>query len=113
MGQLNYLIAKDTPAWKRFNSGGFSIDKVDIEFSSFEKRYTVNGLITCACGRTEYFRFGLVDTNKEVCTTKDGKIDVAMVLEDAGINSVRHLQEDGFTEEQIKDIRKAYGNNSY
>ena len=90
-----------TPAYKRVCSGGFKIN-------SALRMLRNDALVdcVCVCGKQEILSISLVDIVRYLTSTV--KVDVGQIIEDRGINSVEHLQGDGYTDEEIKNIRKAY-----
>lgn len=93
-------VDKSTPAYRRVEMAGFKIfDR--IIYDTFQDIFRVDWL--CFCGRQEGFDFG-----RREYPTEGNKIDVAKIIEDLGAISEDHLRKDGFTEEEIIHIRRAY-----
>lgn len=90
-------IAK-SPAYFRMIAAGFIFGEVSQEWG---ERYT--GHIVCVCGRVEHYSIW----NKDIRVVNT-QPDIASVIEAVGAISARHLKRDGFTHQQIKEIRKAY-----
>ena len=58
---------------------------------------------TCVCKRKE-----MLMTSMDGTYYSGHKIDAARIIENSGALSVEHLREDGYSEEQISYIRRAY-----
>jgi hypothetical protein len=115
-----FVIDTTSLAYKRFTEAGFSIDEMSV-LDSGNGEIKLRGKFTCVCGKVEYFQiifnFNVYmdissSTNLPISFvrtyTKDYEVDIARLLEVNGAVSVEHLRKDGYTEEQIKEIRKPY-----
>lgn len=111
---MRAILNKTSKSYERVTSGGFTIDP-DIFLNKIDsKEYLiVSAFFTCVCGRIERVSFhtdkpGFPPSKWMELKGDNLLVDVAKVIEDIGANSVKHLRNDGYTEEQIKQIRKPY-----
>lgn len=117
-------VDRSSPAYKRITSAGFTIGEIrQITRTSSTGSVTISGTywlptwgedrpvqfacpFTCVCGNSEVLYFTLDPYEHfRICTEK---YDVAQKIEDLGGVSVEHLREDGYSEDEIKNIRRAY-----
>lgn len=107
-------VNRKSDAYRRAKMAGFKIKELEIVTGSFGFAITVP--FECVCGRSETFyrEIGLTsDIDIEhymrgMPYFEDGLYDAALELEHFGSFSEKHLRDDGFSEEAIKDIRYIY-----
>lgn len=114
---MTWEINRSTPAYKRITIAGFNINKIDV-VDSYWGDSILRAMFTCVCGRVEYLQVNLADLvpsdkwswvgELPVPWVVDKLVDVAAIIEHIGAISEGHLRADGFTEEEIKHIRRAY-----
>lgn len=92
-------IDTESEAYKRVKSAGFEIN--NLEHGDRPNGYWVRVEFTCVCGTRELLPILMDEKPQE-------PFDIAKVLEEGGQLSAEHLKADGYTDEQIKYIRRAY-----
>lgn len=105
------LKIADSPALKRLTTAGFTIDKTLL--NRYKDCFNIYWRFTCVCGRTEPAN---ISFNKEKglpiwvkkLTNRSYEADIAYLMEVRGDISVEHLRKDGYSEDEIKHIRRAY-----
>ncbi len=114
-GGTHVHLDTSSEAYGRLTRAGFTIDEWSLHawgFSSFGfmpaaevfrwQEYQVTCNFTCVCGKRETI----------VCQIEGAEvyepIDIAQKIEDFGGIDEEHLRSDGYSEEQIKHIRKEY-----
>ena len=93
-------VDRNSPAYARASKAGFKIG--DPYIAPYQPDLLISDVI-CICGRLENFAMPI-----ESISAYQKVVDIAMGIELAGAVSAKHLKGDGFTSEQIKQIRKAY-----
>lgn len=107
---IELLINSHTPAYFRLMKAGFYLypphlqhrQAVDVDGTIVEE-WTIEGSVDCVCGVTERYQF-----SAEEIDDPRTPIDVALLIEQAGAVSVKHLKQDGFCIAEIRKIRRAY-----
>jgi len=102
---MRIKIERRSPAYYRMMQAGFKIININLIKLS-HNLYEPIIRIKCICGTVER----LVGPGY-TCITREElpcKWDIAQLVEDSGGVSVEHLQEDGYSEKEIKFIRRAY-----
>ena len=98
---MRIKVDRNSPAYHRVISAGFRIRNINL-FRDGDY-YIPLIVFTCVCGTMERF-VGIVYHRSEI----PKRLDVACMMEKADALSVEHLKEDGYSGEEIKDIRRAY-----
>lgn len=104
MPKYEIAVDRNSPAYKRITGAGFYIKDIEVNYVPERYMYLVCERFVCVCGKEEMF----VDYMDELELQARKVKDVAQIIEDTGQISVEHLREDGYSEEQISEIRKAY-----
>lgn len=113
-----FTTCRTSEAYKRVTEAGFTIGEVQV--TEEMGGTTVSCIFSCVCGKQEYLGFR-IDTGEDLAShylTRSrylngfNQLDVALMLEDFGALSPQHLRNDGYSEEEIKYIRRAYENNN-
>lgn len=106
---MRIKVDRRSDAYKRVIAAGFKIHNITlrrVKNPHCQLFYYIPYIaFTCVCGSTERF-VGFTFYREQI----PNKIDVAAMMESVGALSVEHLKEDGYTDEEIKRIRKAYDN---
>ncbi len=97
---MNVRYNTTTPAYSRLKEAGFSVKDFDVFFNKQYDAFIHSVTFVCVCGTVERLSW----LNDAV----EHNADVAQKIEAVGAVSEEHLREDGYTEEQIKEIRKPY-----
>ena len=106
---MSLKINRYSEAYKRVSSAGFHINRAEVIRNKWQKRsflmrsYSVFVYFTCVCGTEEI----LYISNYEFYGEKI-PFDAADHIEKTGALDPEHLRQDGYTEEQIKQIRAVY-----
>lgn len=104
---MTLTLNRSSPAYKRMTKAGFTF-KDPVAWQ--DKSYLYCDF-TCVCGKEEHITATKVSEkapNFKQVYLKDNSWDVAQVIEDHGAISVEHLRGDGYTEAQIRKIRRPY-----
>jgi len=104
------IIDTDSPAYIRMRTAGFEFGLPSANLIDDGRLAVVYFPFKCVCGTQESFQktFSTTEISNMCSIGVLFPFDIAKALEDFGSVSEEHLREDGYTEEQIRDIRKAY-----
>lgn len=115
------VIIKNSPARTRAEKAGFRFmgmigykQTVEDGGKDFREFITFRGKMQCVCGKIEYFMAHFTRTHfpsyiEPQLPYYDGLYyDFALAAEDSGAFSEEHLRADGYSEEHIKQIRRAW-----
>lgn len=111
-------IDRTTPAYRRAMFAGFKITALRFQPAAigWPDFYYIEGDFECVCGTQERYRRTLPAASEEEFFsviahdqhfTKKGW-DLALELEHFGSFSAKHLLGEGYTQEQVKEIRYIY-----
>lgn len=112
---MDYVIDTDSLEYKRVIAAGFTIDNLDIREDRISTDVIVSAKFTCVCGKKEVIQFSLPPDIAKCegmfisgAPVKGNAINIAAFIEMAGSTSIRHLIDDGFSDDAIVNIRRAY-----
>ena len=109
---VSFTLDRTSAAYRRITKAGFTINDLTITEGKDYNTHVISTDFTCVCGKKEYLQFIYHPwedwVNSKIVTIENNLVDIAALLENIGAVSVKHLQDDGYTEEQIKQIRAAY-----
>ena len=100
---FSHTVNRTSNAYHRMTQAGFIIDEI-MQIAGTRR---ISCRFTCVCGRIEEVMVEADATFMELYSYGD-RVDIAQLLENCGAVSVEHLRQDGYTEDQIKEIRKSY-----
>lgn len=128
--QKMFMVDKTTPAYHRVTTAGFKLGLVSRyiwkEWNLLQVRYAAD--MVCVCGRTEtLYSHQCYDLNElavartpvdrlidlQVPMNRDDEVDLALMIENAGAVDEEHLRQDGYSEKEIKHIRRAYNKEQF
>lgn len=109
-------LNRSSDAYRRVTAAGFEPKEPIIEYRVDLSGAPIQILLQlkCICGREEELALLFDDQGEfreDLQYTKylsENFYDWAQHIEDLGAISVEHLREDGYTEEEIKNIRRPY-----
>lgn len=96
-------IDKTSPAYARASKAGFVFNSAEKLELSYLGSYEYRGTMTCVCGKEEHWRWS---SNKD--EIKNKSLDIATALEKVGAFGIKHLRGDGYSPQQIREIRSAF-----
>lgn len=109
------IIDKNSDAYKRVTSARFMLGPVEFRKVKISGGYYLRGFFTCVCNRVEGLEIAFIDLNNISQNfhfrKKNSQVyiwDMALALEQIGALSIEHLKKDGYSDEEIGVIRRAY-----
>jgi hypothetical protein len=106
--RMHIEINTSSPAYRRMTCAGWKI----MNARAIEEDHGISLRVdfNCVCGRLETFNYMIQKKEMEYGNPffENGKWDCCQQIENFGATSVEHIRNDGFTEEQIKQIRYVY-----
>lgn len=108
--EYEYRLDDETPAYKRVSFAGFDIIDFESGYNLKKSYWWVRISLMCVCGRELHELMQVTTHSKLAPYLRGDKFDAALYLEARGALSVEHLRHDGFNEEEIAYIRRAYDN---
>lgn len=95
-------LDRTTAAYKRMTEAGFTFEDPIEVLQGGKRCWAIT--FTCVCGKKEVALWQADQVSEFI------PMDICEILEYGGAVSVKHLEEDGYTPEQIAEIRKPYEN---
>lgn len=118
---MKVIIDRESAAFGRITSAGFEILEPYIWIWHKSDSYNIFCNFRCVCGKIEPYiekvniealHARTIDLSSFQLKYIDSQtliLDSAQHMEDNEAISVEHLKKDGYTDEEIKQIRRAYG----
>ena len=100
MDRIAALIARRTPDLLRAEAMGFVFGVPEV--IDHHLGFAVVGEFTCVCGRQERYLW-IIEASADLLAL-DEMCDVGRQLRDHGAFSRKHLEQDGYSEQQIEEI---------
>lgn len=110
---MGLRVNRTTPAYYRLRCAGFTVKDLILNDYQEANSFMLTYQVKCICGTLEEFSAAyeaqyFLEHMQRDKLFHHGMYDVAGHFEGFGATSVEHLRKDGFSEEDIKQIRYVY-----